>query len=113
MMRFGAAMGEDLPLRIGNHQSKVRVLDEAPGWIGDRDQEGEAGTLGLGAGVRLRKGRRYRSYEGDHEKEPFAGNREQFNAIRMREIREDLEDSRPGGRSWRVEPADDANAARL
>ena len=97
MMRFGAAMAEQLPLMVGNKQKHIHVLDEAPGWVGDKNEHAEIGSLGLGATTRLRSGRKYRCYDGDNEeKGPEWENREQFMTYRLQEIREDLQDTRPG-----------------
>ena len=69
MMRLGAANADKIPLLVGRRTAKIKVLDEMPGWIGDEtDQEEEVGRLMAGANGKIRWGRRYTCYEGDHEK---------------------------------------------
>ena len=68
MMRIGAALNDQISLSVSNDKSKVRVLDETPGWIGDATGgEGPVGELGVGAPVPLKRNRRYRCYEGDYD----------------------------------------------
>ena len=95
MMRLGAAMGEEkLPLLVGRRHNSVRALDDTPGWLGDGHEEADIGRLSLGATSALRRGRRYASYDGDDEPVVQFDSRDQFLAYRMREIREDLADTR-------------------
>lgn len=52
------------PLLYTGDVEQVAALDGMPGWIGDRTEgQGEVGELGIGAEMRLRGERRYRSFE--------------------------------------------------
>ena len=75
MMRLGASSADRIPLLVGQNVSKTRVLDELPGWIGDETNpdEEEVGRSALGAKGKLRNRRRYRCYEGDHERQVIVG----------------------------------------
>ena len=68
MMRLGASMADKVPLLIGLHKDKIKILDELPGSIGDASEDNEKiGRLGLGGSTGLSKRRRYECYEEDRE----------------------------------------------
>lgn len=68
MLRLGASIGDRLPLLVGRRTNKIKVLDEIEGWVGDEEgSEAEIGKLGLGAGRRIERNRRYASYKSDSE----------------------------------------------
>ncbi|KAL9622815.1 MAG: hypothetical protein Q9160_002934 [Pyrenula sp. 1 TL-2023] len=72
MMRVGAAVAENVPLKVGRSTDQIQVLDGLPGWMGDAGeaedgQEPKIGELALGGRKRLRGGRRYGCYAGDAE----------------------------------------------
>ena len=64
MMRIGAAMADEVPLRVSGNESKLEVLDRTPGFIGDGagGQDG-VGEIGLGLPGRLVRRKLYSSYE--------------------------------------------------
>jgi hypothetical protein len=62
MMKIGAAMSDKISLAVSTSKSQTSILDEAPGWIGDaNDEHEEVGRLGLGAKRRLDSKRMYLS----------------------------------------------------
>lgn len=73
MMRLGAAMADQLPLRVAKKSERIEILDRVPGGIGDATGgEGTVGDLGIGAKTPLRRRRKYHCYKGDHETEKKA-----------------------------------------
>ena len=63
MMRIGAAMADDVPLRLVNDVNAVNVLDRTPGRIGDAsDEEEKIGDIGIGGDRSFKCKRRYHSY---------------------------------------------------
>ncbi|KAL4895862.1 hypothetical protein BDV59DRAFT_173288 [Aspergillus ambiguus] len=67
MMCIGASISHHVPLLMAYRLDFVKELKEVPGcmgWMGDQMPEGEeVGVLGLGGPVRLRKGKKYASYD--------------------------------------------------
>lgn len=59
LMRLGAAAHEVITLEPNFEPEEIKALDEVPGWIGDENPNADVGSIGLGAGARLRKGRKY------------------------------------------------------
>ncbi|KAM3435087.1 hypothetical protein MY4824_005087 [Beauveria thailandica] len=77
MMCIGASISDTLPLRVCHDRDALRVLDETPGWLGERDKQGSedgvdeeeigVGDVVLGGSKGLRRGVRYRCYPAEHE----------------------------------------------
>lgn len=71
MMQYGAAVADQLSMKVIADSQLVKVLDETPGWLGDASGEGDlVGELRLGARTPLRAKRRYICFEHDHETSP-------------------------------------------
>ena len=64
MMRIGASISEKVPLLATRHASRIKALDETPGWIGN-GAEGEIGELSLAGERPLRKTKQYLCYSTD------------------------------------------------
>lgn len=92
MMRIGAAVGDRVPLLVGEHVDKIAVLDEIPGWVGDETgADEEVGRLGLGAKRRLDGIRPYVCYTGDNE--PLTWQEKKSLAERLKRAKESSEES--------------------
>ena len=75
MMRIGAVMAEQLPLRFAHKIDEIEFLDEKSGFVGDAgavlgepeicESETYVGELGLGAATPLNPRRRYSCYPAD------------------------------------------------
>ena len=62
MMRIGAGRAEDLPLLVDRQDTKSKLLNQIPGWVGDADPEAKVGQLQVGALAPLKRGREYHCY---------------------------------------------------
>lgn len=98
MMRLGAAVADRVPLLLSRKRDEVAALDQLPGCVGDCDPGAEIGSLGVGAKATLRKGRRFRCYEGDDEPVSTAitAGREDYMKNRTAHLRGDLRSSDGG-----------------
>ncbi|RMJ24570.1 hypothetical protein PHISP_04557 [Aspergillus sp. HF37] len=63
MMRIVSSLGEQTPLKVAATANTVSVLDETPGWLGDLDEHGECGRVGLGGSGPVRRWRAYECYD--------------------------------------------------
>ena len=64
MMRIGAAISEEVPLKVVDDTKNVHILDRTPGYFGDASGGvGNVGELGLGVHTPLARRRKYRSYD--------------------------------------------------
>ncbi|KAJ5681713.1 uncharacterized protein N7477_001653 [Penicillium maclennaniae] len=87
MLRIGAAAGDKVfPMLVGRKTDYVTQLDEVSGVVRDvsvagaEDEVVPIGKLGFGEGKRLKKGRRYKCFEGDDE----ALNSQEFQQVQRR-----------------------------
>jgi hypothetical protein len=71
MMRIGSSLGEQTPLKVAATADTVSVLDETPGWLGDLDEHGERGRVGLGGSGPVRRWREYECYDGQPAFAPY------------------------------------------
>lgn len=74
MMRIGGSLPNRFPFQLAHNTSKVKSLDELPGWIGDvSDAQGgemnRVGELGLGGEIPIKGGTKYPCYAVNDETE--------------------------------------------
>ena len=63
MMRIGATIADEVPLKVVSHTTKVEVLDRTPGFIGDATEDPvDVGGIGLGCSGPLNGRKAYHSY---------------------------------------------------
>ncbi|KAK3676798.1 hypothetical protein LTR78_003575 [Recurvomyces mirabilis] len=89
MMQYGAAIADTLPMNVVADRGGLAILDEAPGWVGDVNDIGQAsvGMLGLGGTTPLRARKRYMCFEHDHEGEAVQKKRNDSEKERVLDFR--------------------------
>lgn len=70
LLRLGASLANDIPLKIAHNVGDIAALDKLPGWIGDATEgEGAIGELAVGGKGSLTARREYAAYSLDKKGE--------------------------------------------
>ncbi|GFF53998.1 lipase 5 [Aspergillus udagawae] len=71
ILQTGASISKRVPLPAAQAVSRIKILDETPGWMGNAS-DGDIGELCLGGQRPLEKTPRYRCYDTDHATQAIA-----------------------------------------